>query len=90
MPFGAAEGRVNTFPQWANHDLRMVDEIAIDRSGGKHGLGYIQALLNLEDDHWYFTAHFNTDPVMPGTLMLDGCLQVLEFYLMVVLLVDLI
>ena len=82
VPFGATEGRVNTFPQWANHNLRMVDEIAIDRSGGKHGLGYIQALLNLEDDHWYFTAHFNTDPVMPGTLMLDGCLQVLEFYLM--------
>ena len=29
-----------------------------------------------------FTAHFATDPVMPGTLMLDGCLQVLEFYLL--------
>ena len=82
VPFKAAEGCAKTFPQWANQNLRMVDEIAIDRQGGKHGLGYIQALLNLHDDHWYFTAHFATDPVMPGTLMLDGCLQVLEFYLL--------
>lgn len=82
VPFPATEGNLNSFPQWANPNLRMVDEIAIERHGGKYGLGYIQALLNLEDDHWYFTAHFHTDPVMPGTLMLDGCLQVLEFYLM--------
>ena len=82
VPFKSVDGCEKTFPQWANRNLRMVDEIAIERQGGKHGMGYIQAILNLDDDHWYFTAHFATDPVMPGTLMLDGCLQVLEFYLL--------
>ena len=82
VPFKSVDDCEKTFPQWANQNLRMVDEISIDKRGGKHGLGYIQAILNLDDDHWYFTAHFATDPVMPGTLMLDGCLQVLEFYLL--------
>jgi PfaB family protein len=82
VPFPGGSSLSRTIPQWANHDLRMVDEIEVFPSGGTHGCGYLKAKLNLRDDHWYFTSHFVTDNVMPGTLMLDGCTQVLDFYLL--------
>ena len=82
VPFPSAPGTQRTIPQWVNHDLRMVDEIEIFNEKGTHGLGYIRARLDLFDEHWYFTSHFVTDNVMPGTLMLDGCTQVMEFYLL--------
>ena len=82
VPFPAQEGLERTAPQWVNPDLRMVDEIEIHRDKGRLGLGYIEAKLNLISDHWYFTSHFVTDNVLPGTLMLDGCTQVMEFFLL--------
>jgi len=82
VPFPAAQGRMRTFPQWTNKDLRVVDQIRVDRKGGKFAQGYLEADLALDDDHWYFKSHFVGDNVMPGTLMLDGCSQVLEFYLL--------
>jgi 3-hydroxymyristoyl/3-hydroxydecanoyl-(acyl carrier protein) dehydratase len=30
---------------------------------------------------WFFQGHFKDDPCMPGTLMFEGCLQALAFYL---------
>ncbi len=30
---------------------------------------------------WFFDGHFKNDPCMPGTLMLDGGMQAMEFYL---------
>ncbi|MCJ8344168.1 hypothetical protein MJH12_01410, partial [bacterium] len=82
VPFKSDDAHPNTFPKWSNHDICMVDNIHISRNDGKHGLGYIEADLALDDNHWYFTSHFVGDNVMPGTLMLDGCSQILEFYLL--------
>ncbi|MCO4782945.1 MAG: hypothetical protein KC646_11530 [Candidatus Cloacimonetes bacterium] len=82
VPFKEDAAHQNTFPKWSNHDICMVDNIHIRRTDGMHGLGYIEADLALDDNHWYFTSHFVGDNVMPGTLMLDGCSQILEFYLL--------
>ena len=30
---------------------------------------------------WFFHGHFKNDPCMPGTLMFEGCLQAMAFYL---------
>ncbi|MBW7877266.1 MAG: hypothetical protein H3C47_14910, partial [Candidatus Cloacimonetes bacterium] len=81
VPFPTASHRAS-FPQFTNHELLMLDEVIIDREGGRLGLGYITASKVLDDNHWYFTSHFYTDNVMPGTLMLDGCGQILQLYLM--------
>jgi 3-hydroxymyristoyl/3-hydroxydecanoyl-(acyl carrier protein) dehydratase len=32
-------------------------------------------------DDWFFAGHFKNDPCMPGTLMFEGCLQAMAFYL---------
>ena len=32
-------------------------------------------------DDWFFDGHFKNDPCMPGTLMFEGCLQAMAFYL---------
>ena len=80
--FPAATGEMRTSPQWSSEELCMLDQIRVEREGGTHGMGRLEAILNLEDEHWYFTSHFKDDPVMPGTLMLNGCTQMLEFYLL--------
>ncbi len=44
--------------------------------------GYLRAELPIRPDLWFFGGHFKDDPCMPGTLMLDGCLQAMAFYMM--------
>lgn len=52
-----------------------------DPDGGPHGRGYLRAELPIAPDSWFFKGHFANDPCMPGTLMLEGCLQAMAFYL---------
>jgi PfaD family protein len=54
----------------------------VDPGGGRWGLGELVGECDLPADHWAFTAHFAGDPVLPGSLLLDGALQVLRFYLL--------
>lgn len=54
---------------------------ALDPSGGPWGRGYLRAELDVKPDLWFFDGHFKNDPCMPGTLMFDGCLQAMSFYL---------
>ncbi|MFE2292984.1 beta-ketoacyl synthase N-terminal-like domain-containing protein [Streptomyces sp. NPDC059452] len=62
--------------------LRLVDEVtAFDPAGGPWGRGYLRAESSLSPDDWFFTGHFKNDPCMPGTLMLQGGLQAMAFYL---------
>ena len=35
----------------------------------------------LERDHWYFPCHFKSDEVMAGSLVSDGCSQLLKLYM---------
>lgn len=76
--------------QGANPSLRfsaeaimMLDRIvSIDRNGGPWGLGEVVAEKDLAPDHWYFPCHFKDDNVLAGTLITEGCVQLLEFYML--------
>lgn len=62
--------------------MLMVDRIPkIERDGGAHGKGVIEAELDIRDDHWFFGCHFQGDPVMPGCLGLDAMWQLTGFFL---------
>ena len=63
--------------------ILMVDRIvSVDPSGGAWGLGLIVSEKDLEPDHWYFPCHFKGDQVMAGSLVAEGCSQLLQFYLL--------
>src|SRR5690606_1148387 len=52
-----------------------------DPRGGPWGRGYLKAVTPIAPDDWFFEGHFKNDPCMPGTLMLEGCVQAMAFYL---------
>ncbi|MFI9237554.1 SDR family NAD(P)-dependent oxidoreductase [Streptomyces sp. NPDC053079] len=59
----------------------MLDAVtAIERTGGPRALGRLTAVRHLAPDDWFFACHFPGDPVMPGTLMLEGAAQLLQVY----------
>ncbi len=62
--------------------MLMFDRITeIHDSGGAYGKGYIQAELDIRPDLWFFSCHFEGDPVMPGRLGLDALRQLIGFFL---------
>ena len=56
--------------------------LSVEPQGGAYGLGYIVAEKDLAPDDWYFPCHFKDDPVMAGSLMAEGCVQLLQFFLL--------
>ncbi len=63
--------------------ILMVDRITeVDPHGGAWGLGLIVSEKDLEPNHWYFPCHFSDDQVMAGSLVAEGCSQMLQFYLL--------
>jgi 3-oxoacyl-(acyl-carrier-protein) synthase/3-hydroxymyristoyl/3-hydroxydecanoyl-(acyl carrier protein) dehydratase len=63
--------------------LRLLDRVPrLDPRGGAYGRGLIRAEQDIAPDAWFLTCHFVDDPVMPGTLMYEGCLQAFRFYLL--------
>lgn len=63
-------------------DAKMLDRVvALDPAAGQFGLGVIVGERDIDPSHWAFKAHFKNDPVMPGTLLIEGCEQVMNFYL---------
>ena len=68
-------------PYQVCEDAIFVDEILdMSSNGGKYGLGYIVASKEIEPSFWPFQCHFKNDPVLPGTIMLEGLSQVLTFF----------
>ncbi|AUX42373.1 polyketide synthase [Sorangium cellulosum] len=59
--------------------LREVTDF--DPRGGPWRRGYLRAEAEVAPDDWYFAGHFLGDPCMPGTLMFEGCVQAMSFYL---------
>lgn len=49
--------------------------------GGPWERGYLHATTTIQPDHWFFEGHFHNDPCMPGTLMFEGCLQAMAFFM---------
>ncbi|HEX9626007.1 MAG TPA: 3-hydroxyacyl-[acyl-carrier-protein] dehydratase FabA [Acidiferrobacterales bacterium] len=74
--FGAGNAQLPLPP------MLMFDRIVrISEEGGANDKGQIVAELDIRPDLWFFTCHFEGDPVMPGCLGLDAMWQLLGFYL---------
>ncbi len=59
--------------------LRMIDRIAgWDPRGGAAGAGTLLGVKAVRDDEWFFRAHFHGDPVWPGSLGLEGLIQLIK------------
>jgi len=73
-------------PRIQNGKMLFHENIEIQIPGreakaGPWGRGYLKSTVEIDPDHWFFDGHFKNDPCMPGTLMFDGCLQAMSFYL---------
>jgi 3-oxoacyl-(acyl-carrier-protein) synthase/3-hydroxymyristoyl/3-hydroxydecanoyl-(acyl carrier protein) dehydratase len=53
----------------------------LDVRGGPWKRGYLRAEQDVRADDWFFDGHFKNDPCMPGTIMFEGCLQMMAVYL---------
>ncbi len=83
--FGPAydQGGVNPALHFTAEPMLMLDRVvSVDPSGGAWGLGMVVAEKDLAPDHWYFPCHFKDDHVLAGSLMADGCGQLMRFYMM--------
>ncbi|WP_329213752.1 hypothetical protein OG352_02300 [Streptomyces sp. NBC_01485] len=81
-PDHAQDPGINPALRLPDTRLRMLDEVTIDRKGGPCELGLLRAVKRLEPDGWYFTCHFPDDPVLAGSLIAEGAVQLLQIYLM--------
>ena len=69
-------------PSIQPNEMRFMDEVTeFDPSGGPWGRGYLRAVQHISLEDWFFDGHFKNDPCMPGTLMFEGCVQVMAFYM---------
>jgi 3-hydroxymyristoyl/3-hydroxydecanoyl-(acyl carrier protein) dehydratase len=69
-------------PRIGSGRLRLLDDVPVfDPEGGPWRRGYLRAGTAISQDDWFFDGHFHNDPCMPGTLMSEGCLQAVSFYL---------
>jgi len=70
------------YPRLPLPNMLMLDCITkISDEGGRYGRGEIEAEFTVNAESWFFACHFQDDPVMPGSLALDGLCQILGFYL---------
>ncbi|MFI7294696.1 beta-ketoacyl synthase N-terminal-like domain-containing protein [Streptomyces sp. NPDC050121] len=81
-PDHAQDPGVNPSLRLPHEMLRMIDEVTVDRTGGPRGIGRISATKQLQPDAWYFTCHFPDDPVLAGSLVAEGAVQLLQIYLL--------
>ena len=62
--------------------MLMFDRIThISDKGGAYGRGVVIAELDINPELWFFTCHFEGDPVMPGCLGVDALWQLVGFFL---------
>ena len=79
--WAAARAHVRTPRIGAGRMLRFDTVTDLDPAGGPLRRGYLRAEAAVTSGDWFFDGHFQNDPCMPGTLMFDGGLQAMEFYL---------
>ncbi len=73
--------RLSPYPEgqlWPHGFWRMLDQVALDPSGGPQGLGSLYAVSRVQPEAWFFKAHFHQDPVWPGSLGLEAFIQALK------------
>ena len=75
--------RHNLPQKWICHvparPMNMIDRAwyNFEKGAGKYGKGYLRAEKDISHEEWVFYCHFYGDPVIPGTIGLDGCYQCL-------------
>jgi acyl transferase domain-containing protein/3-hydroxymyristoyl/3-hydroxydecanoyl-(acyl carrier protein) dehydratase/1-acyl-sn-glycerol-3-phosphate acyltransferase len=83
--FGPGFERTQTHvrtPSIQSGPMRLLDRVTeFDPRGGPWGRGYLRAEADLSPDDWFLEGHFKNDPCMPGTLILEACVQAMAFYL---------
>ncbi len=85
--FGSGYAPVSPNPSLRLSTERMLmhDRIlSVETQGGLWGLGEVMSEKDLAPDHWYFPCHFKDDQVLAGSLMAEGCVQLLQFYMLYV------
>ena len=79
--FEAGQAHVRT-PAIQNGKMLLVERVLdFDPRGGPWRRGYLRAVTPIRPVDWFFAGHFKNDPCMPGTLMFEGCLQMMAIYL---------
>jgi acyl transferase domain-containing protein/3-hydroxymyristoyl/3-hydroxydecanoyl-(acyl carrier protein) dehydratase len=79
--WSAARAHVRTPGISPGRMLRFDTVTDLDPAGGPLRRGYLRAEAAVTPDDWFFDGHFKNDPCMPGTLMFEGGLQAMAFYL---------
>ncbi|MCL1144345.1 beta-ketoacyl synthase N-terminal-like domain-containing protein [Shewanella gaetbuli] len=68
---------------FASEKFLMIEQVSnLQVHGGAWGLGLVEGHKQLAPDHWYFPCHFKGDQVMAGSLMAEGCGQLLQFFML--------
>ena len=68
-------------PKLPSPPLLAFDRIVeISKEGGRFNRGYAVAKKDLSSMTWVFDSHFPSDPVMPGTMLIEGLLQLAGFF----------
>ena len=66
----------------ARQMLMLSRVISIDPQGGDWSLGLVVGEQDLTPQSWFFPCHFQDDQVMAGSLMADGCSQLLQIFML--------
>jgi 3-hydroxymyristoyl/3-hydroxydecanoyl-(acyl carrier protein) dehydratase len=83
--FGEAHGEayVHPVPPLSSPKFLMLESVSqLAAAGGNFGKGYLVGHKLLAPDHWYFPCHFVDDPVLAGSLIADGCQQLLKLFML--------
>ncbi|GAB4009943.1 hypothetical protein GCM10028808_19740 [Spirosoma migulaei] len=66
----------------ASDQLNLLDTVMVVKEGGNYGNGYVFAQKSIQPHNWFFTCHFYTDPVMPGSLGIESMLQAMQVFVL--------
>ena len=71
--------KANTF-RLAEDQLNLLDSGLVVKNGGEFGKGYIHCSKAIHTYDWFFTCHFYSDPVMPGSLGVEAISQAMQLF----------
>ncbi|MDX2470243.1 MAG: beta-ketoacyl synthase N-terminal-like domain-containing protein [SAR324 cluster bacterium] len=76
------QGGRNQGLRFSSEEFLMLSRITeVNQTGGLWGLGEVKAVMDLTSDSWFFPCHFKDDSCLAGSLQAEGCVQLLEFYM---------
>ena len=69
----------NTF-RLSENQLDLLDSGLVVKNGGEFSKGYIHCSKAIHTYDWFFTCHFYSDPVMPGSLGVEAISQAMQLF----------